>query len=494
MKSTSALAAGLACCAASAVLAQESCPITLQPAYPQPVVADGFTARLIASNLSRPRSLLFDASGKMLVLQQRSGIRRLGFTDHGSTCVEVTENTVVINDTSLTHGIALSNDGKTLFASSATQVFAWAYDAATGTISGDRKVVINGMGNSGHTTRTLLMSAKSPGTLIVSYGSNGNIDPEALNAESGVSQIRAFDVSTLPAQPIDYASGGKRLGWGLRNSVGVAEEPVTGGIYSVENSADELTRDGTDIHQNNPGEELNFHGTLNSTAEGGNHGYPTCFALWDTNVPAVGDLTTGSQFVTKTDGSNGATDAQCNSDYVSPRLTFQAHTAPLDIIFAPDGSAAYVSFHGSWNRDEPAGYRLSSIAFANGEPVAAADSKTALVDVLSNPSLTACPDNCFRPVGLAIDSANRLFMTSDSTGDIWVLDSAEAATALSGGGQTSSAASNPATKSSPSPVPTGAAAPSRGGFVGVGGSGSGNVAVVGAVVAAACFAFTTLMI
>lgn len=489
MKSTSAITTGLVCCAASAVLAQESCPIALEPAYPQPVVASGYASRLIASNLTRPRSLLFDASGKMLVLEARTGIRRMGFTDHGSTCVEVTENNVVINDTSLTHGIALSNDGKTLFASSATQVFAWAYDAAAGTISGDRKVIIDGMGSSGHTTRTLLMSEKSPGTLIVSYGSNGNIDPAALNVESGVSQIRAFDVSTLPSEPIDYSSGGRRLGWGLRNSVGVAEHPVSGGIYSVENSADELTRDNVDIHQDNPGEELNFHGTANSTTDGGNHGYPTCFALWDTNVPSAGNLTTGNQFVTKTDGSNGATDAQCNSNYVSPRLTFPAHTAPLDVIFKPDGSAAYVSFHGSWNRDDPVGYRLSSIAFSNGGPVAASDSKTAAVDVLTNPSLGACPDNCFRPVGLVFDSAGRLYMTSDSTGDIWVLENTGTTAPSSG-----TSGGNSATRSAPTPAPTNAAAPSRGGYVGTGGNGSGSVAMVGAFVAAACLAFTSLMI
>ncbi|KXJ96754.1 hypothetical protein Micbo1qcDRAFT_229576 [Microdochium bolleyi] len=497
MKATALTAAGLTAYAASAVLAQGSCPITLKPAYPQPVVGTGYTTRLIASSLNRPRSLLFDASGKMLVLEGRSGIRRLGFTDHGSTCVEVTENNVVIADTSLTHGIALSNDGKTLFASSATQVFAWAYDPATGKISGNKKVVINGMGSSGHTTRTLLMSQKSPGTLIVSYGSNGNLDEAALNAQSGVSQIRAFDMRTLPAQPINYATGGRRLGWGLRNSVGVAEEPTTGGIYSVENSADQMTRDGVDIHQNNPGEELNFHGTANRTTDGGNHGYPTCFALWDTNVPKVGSMTTGSQFVMKTDGS--VTDAKCNSDYVAPRLTFPAHTAPLDVIFTPDGKTAYVSLHGSWNRDERVGYKLSSIAFANGQPVAAKNSKTALNDVLSNPSLSACPDNCFRPVGLAIDKQNRLFMTSDSTGDIWVLKRGDF-TALGGGGNqvTSSASrgniaedsSTVAQGSAPSSVSTGAAAT----LVRGGGGGSTSAVVVGAVVAAASLVFTSLMI
>lgn len=101
MKGTALTAAGFAAYAASAVLAQESCPVTLVPAYPQPVIGAGYTTRLIASGLNRPRSLLFDATGKMLVLEGRRGIRRLGFTDHGSTCVEVAENNVVIADTSV---------------------------------------------------------------------------------------------------------------------------------------------------------------------------------------------------------------------------------------------------------------------------------------------------------------------------------------------------------------------------------------------------------
>jgi hypothetical protein len=34
--------------------------------------------------------------------------------------------------------------------------------------------------------------------------------------------------------------------------VGIAEHPVSGGIYSVENSADQITRMGVDVHQDNP--------------------------------------------------------------------------------------------------------------------------------------------------------------------------------------------------------------------------------------------------
>jgi hypothetical protein len=89
--------------------------------------------------------------------------------------------------------------------------------------------------------------------------------------------------------------------------------------------------------------------------------------------------------------------------------------------FTSDGSLAYVTFHGSWNRDVPVGYKLSVLSFANGQPVEPADSKKAAVDILSNPDISACPGKCFRPVGLAIDSRNRVFMTSDATGDIYVL-------------------------------------------------------------------------
>ena len=33
----------------------------------------------------------------------------------------------------------------------------------------------------------------------------------------------------------------------------------------------------------------------------------------------------------------------------------------------------------------------------------------------------ACPNGCFRPCGLAIDGENRIFMSSDTTGEIFVV-------------------------------------------------------------------------
>lgn len=64
---------------------------------------------------------------------------------------------------------------------------------------------------------------------------------------------------------------------------------------------------------------------------------------------------------------------------------------------------------------------MSAISFdpKTGKPTADSSSTDALSDIFSNNG--GCPDNCFRPAGLAWDSAGRLWMTSDTTGEIYVL-------------------------------------------------------------------------
>jgi hypothetical protein len=77
-----------------------------------------------------------------------------------------------------------------------------------------------------------------------------------------------------------------------------------------------------------------------------------------------------------------------------------------------------------------------------------AKSTTAAIDIVSNPDVTRCPDECFRPVGLAWDGKGRLFMTSDSTGEIYVVVRAD-------GGSTDDA--NPSTGLPSAPSGTGTA-------------------------------------
>ncbi|QPG94835.1 hypothetical protein C2857_007120 [Epichloe festucae Fl1] len=221
-------------------------------------------------------------------------------------------------------------------------------------------------------------------------------------------------------------SDGQVLGWGLRNSVGVADDATTGYIWSVENSIDNMKRKGVDVHNTNPGEELNFHGLPNDTRSkvyGKNYGYPACVAIFDgSNVDGCpGEAKTGMQMVGDQMPSS-YTDDWCKRNTIAPSITFGSHLAPLDIKFSPDGGAALFSFHGSWNRKPPNGYRLSRVAYSKGFPRADKHSDTAEQELMWNADNAACPKRCFRPVGLVFDgTGKRLFMTSDSSGELYVV-------------------------------------------------------------------------
>lgn len=130
--------------------------------------------------------------------------------------------------------------------------------------------------------------------------------------------------------------------------------------------------------------------------------------------------------------------------------------APLDILFDTNGITAYITFHGSWDRNDPVGYKLSAVRFDPdaGQPVEAADSTNATSEVLSNADNSNCPGGCFRPVGLAWDNQGRLFMSSDATGEIYVLQQDETSRGTDGpetGTPTSTSTSTPS--SSPNVAP-----------------------------------------
>ena len=73
------------------------------------------------------------------------------------------------------------------------------------------------------------------------------------------------------------------------------------------------------------------------------------------------------------------------------------------------------------DRTDPSGYKVSTIQFANGEPVAPANSNTSYTDIFANANNSVCPNNCFRPVGMAFDSQGRMFVSSDASGEVYVI-------------------------------------------------------------------------
>lgn len=73
--------------------------------------------------------------------------------------------------------------------------------------------VVTGMNTDDHTTRTLLISQKVDGMLLISRGSTANIDPAAEMLSSGHSQIKAFNLNNITADGYSYDTDGLRLGY-----------------------------------------------------------------------------------------------------------------------------------------------------------------------------------------------------------------------------------------------------------------------------------------
>jgi glucose/arabinose dehydrogenase len=188
-----------------------------------------------------------------------------------------------------------------------------------------------------------------------------------------------------------------------------------------------MTRNGVDIHQTNPAEELNMLGYLNgkeSPNQGRNFGYPGCYTAWDVSTIPDFNGQVGQQFSI----GNSRNDSKCTEAKVqAARLGFHPHMAPLDILFNDAGTEGWITFHGSWDSKPAVGYKLTVVEFANGEPVEPSTSTTAAKDILSNTNTGSCSDTdatCFRPVGLAWDKKGRLFMSSDTSGEIYMISKA----------------------------------------------------------------------
>jgi hypothetical protein len=79
----------------------------------------------------------------------------------------------------------------------------------------------------------------------------------------------------------------------------------------------------------------------------------------------------------------------------------------------------YVTLHGSWNRAQSAGYKIIEIPFAKGtngyKPHVPPQNGSAWIDIFWNPDEEHCSTTqCFRPVSIAKDRVERMYITSDS--------------------------------------------------------------------------------
>jgi glucose/arabinose dehydrogenase len=328
-----------------------TCVFPASAALAKASVPAEFCAWEWATGLDAVRGITIDAQGNVLVVA-RGSASIVALWDANSDGISgASERATIVTQTGINHGIALH--GGYLYASSATTVYRWAYAANRAPLTGVQSVV-TGIPGSGHSTRTL---AFDDAFLYVSVGSGGNVD-----ANSNRARIRRFPIAGLGAAAVAFDTG-EVFADGLRNEVGLRFD-ASGRLWGVENGRDNLQRPdlGVDIHNDNPGEELNLF-----TEPGAFYGYPYCWSEF--LLPETG-MGPGTQWADP--DVDTQTDAWCQdpANVVPPVLSMQAHSAPLDLFFYPGGSFPasfsgdlFVTFHGSWNREEPTGYKVMHIPF-----------------------------------------------------------------------------------------------------------------------------------
>ena len=330
-------------------------------------VGDGrYCVYVFASAVGRARQMAFAPNGDLFV---NNGSVTVLFDDDGNGASSDAERATFATAPDLNHGIAFSRDAAHVYASSATTVYRWRYTTGARRASGAAEVVVSGIPPGGHVTRTLVFDSR--GRLYVSVGSASNVDedPTAIQTRS---QIRRFDIpAALPSGGISYATG-TVVASGMRNEVGLYMD-ARDRIWSVENGRDMLTGNG-DIHNGNPGEEVNLVDSTGSTY----FGYPSCF----TEFQMQGGMGPGTQWADATlQAANRKTDAWCRdaAQVHSPAFALPAHWAPLGILeyqgsALPLGHDLIVTAHGSWNSDTPVGRVLARLhrsgdAITSFEPI-----------------------------------------------------------------------------------------------------------------------------
>ena len=175
---------------------------------------------------------------------------------------------------------------------------------------------------------------------------------------------------------------------GVRNTVGMATHPDTKELYFTDNGRDWL---GDDV----PPEEIN-----RVTTPGRHYGYPFIHA-GDIKDPKFGN-------------------AHKSEDYEPPLMKIQAHSAALGIAFYtaehagsafPERykNALFIAEHGSWNREEKVGYRVS-VMFETSEGPQYAPFITGWLEGQANWG---------RPNDVIVTPRGNLLISDDQTGSIY---------------------------------------------------------------------------
>jgi glucose/arabinose dehydrogenase len=353
----------------------ENWPVVVPlPSGFRPNVPPGFAVSVFATGFQTPRWLAVAADGAVFVADSAAG-QIVVLREAAESGSRVTRE-VFAKGLTLPFGIVFLNDF--VYVANTNAVLRFRYDPATSKRIGGPEHVLDlpGQGYHQHWTRSLAVS--KDGTLVfVSVGSETNVSVEADPRRAAILSINPEGTNMRV-----HASG-------LRNAVGIAICPETGGLWASVNERDNL---GDDVPSD----------YFTHVTKGAFYGWPYVYdgTHIDNRVPLNREL------ANKT---------------VSPDLPLGAHVAPLQVAFYegkqfPSGYAggAFIAEHGSWNRRERAGYAVVFVPFRGGMP--AGKPMPFMTGFVVDPM---GKEVYGRPAGVAVAKDGSLLVADDGSRTIW---------------------------------------------------------------------------
>jgi glucose/arabinose dehydrogenase len=366
-----------------------------------PTVPEGYTVSAIATDLKIPRQMLVLPNGDILVAEGRGGMapdlkpkdviaavikakgtskvqggNRLTLLRDADGDGTYEMQTVFAENLNAPYGLALFEGN--LYVANQDALVRFDYqDGQTQASGPPEKITDLPSAINHHWTKALAVSADGQ-FLYVGIGSNSNITERGMTAEVDRALIWQVDARTGAHKP--YATG-------LRNPTALAIQPGTGQLWAVVNERDEI------------GPNL-VPDYLTAVQEGGFYGWP--YSYWGKNV----------------DDRVRPQDPDKVASAITPDYSLGAHVAALGVAFSDPvmgeqfADGVFVGKHGSWNRADPVGYKVSFVPFRDGRPVGEP------VDFVSG---FRDDDGTTRgrPVGVAVDPRGALIVADDLSNTVW---------------------------------------------------------------------------
>ncbi|MDN5430794.1 sorbosone dehydrogenase family protein [Pseudomonas paracarnis] len=367
----------------------------------KPKVPEGYSVTAIATDLAIPRQTLVLPNGDILVAEGRGGsAAKLKPKDVIASVIKAQGNTKVKGGNRITLLRDADGDGtyelKTVFADNLNAPYGLAFadgklyvanqdalvrfdyaDGQTKASAPPVKVTDLPAQINHHWTKSLAVSDDGR-QLYVGIGSNSNITERGMEVEIDRAMVWQIDAATGAHKP--YATG-------LRNPTALTIQPGSGQLWTVVNERDEL---GPDLVPD----------YLTSVREGAFYGWP--YSYWGQNVDP------------RAQPQNPAKVAAA----IKPDYSLGSHVAALGVDFSipamgekfADG--AFVGEHGSWNRDNPVGYKVIFVPFSNGKP--AGEPIDFATGFRGDDGKTRG-----RPLGVTVDPKGALIIADDLANTIW---------------------------------------------------------------------------